>query len=96
MCLLVYASWFERLGWEVRLDEGMNHQGTGHMKNSLHYLGLAQDINFFIKGKYITTDCPEYQDLGRLWKSLHPLARWGGDFKSKDLNHFSVEHEGRA
>lgn len=67
--------------------------GTG-IRNSLHKLGLAVDFNLFKEGKYLTLS-EDHNLLGQFWKGLHPLARWGGDFKPKpDGNHYSLEHEG--
>lgn len=37
-----------------------------------------------------------WHELGRYWKSLHPDNRWGGDFVSKDYNHFSMLYGGIA
>jgi hypothetical protein len=68
---------------------------TGHMKNSNHYIRLAQDFNLFKESTYISKS-EDYKIIGEYWKSLHPLNRWGGDFKSKDGNHFSMLWEGRA
>lgn len=67
--------------------------------HSLHLLCLAIDLKLFVGGVY-KTDSEDYRELGEYWKSLHPLCRWGGDFKAKDGtpkpdgNHFSIEHEG--
>ena len=37
------------------------------------------------------TDSAQYKPLGDYWKSLHPMCRWGGDFKSLvDGNHFEM------
>jgi hypothetical protein len=66
------------------------------MRNGAHYTKLGQDLNLFLDGKYQTTACPEWDAIGAYWKELHPLARWGGDFSSGDLNHVSLLHEGRA
>jgi len=69
----------------------------GHMDGSLHYIRLAVDLNLFYRGKYIRTyeEAPHIWDrLGEIWKSTHHLARWGGDFESRDLNHYSFEHDG--
>lgn len=83
---------------EVAFDELTNHQGTGHMPHSLHYDGLAGDLLFYVEGRYVRTyeEAPALWDrLMAKWKSLHPLCRCGGDFKSRDLNHFSLEHGDR-
>ena len=77
--------------------------GRGHMRGSLHYDRLAADLNVFIFTVEGTWDYLESYDeapgvwdrLGSYWKALHPLCRWGGDFESRDLNHFSVTAWGR-
>jgi hypothetical protein len=74
------------LGYEIALDEGMNHQGVGHMKDSLHYSGCAQDIILYLKTIYIDDDTG-HKDLGPYWESLHPFCKWGGRFG--DYNHYS-------
>lgn len=67
-----------------------------HMKNSVHYDRLAADINLFtLEGTYLT-DTESHRPFGTYWKSLHPLARWGGDFKSRDANHYSFLRDGRC
>lgn len=68
--------------------------GVG-ISNSLHIVGLAVDLNLFKEGRYLT-DSRDHKFAGEFWKTLHPLARWGGDFKSKpDGNHYSLEWRGR-
>lgn len=67
-------------------------KGTG-IANSLHISRLAVDFNLFINGVY-HSDPESYTPLGIYWKSLHPLNRFGGDFKSKDANHFSMTDNG--
>ena len=64
------------------------------IKNSLHLIALAIDFNLFKDGKFLTRS-EDHRQLGEYWKGLHPLNRWGGDFKSRpDGNHYSMEHEG--
>lgn len=62
---------------------------------SCHKLRLARDYNLFDQnGQYITNGEHElYVAIGEKWKSMHTLARWGGDFG--DANHFSFEYQGR-
>lgn len=67
--------------------------GTG-IVHSLHTLRLAIDLNLFVNGRYLP-DSIEHRPLGEYWKSLHPLNRWGGDFRPRpDGNHYSMEHDG--
>ncbi len=61
--------------------------------NSLHTKRLAIDLNLFHHDIYLQ-DTDSYEKLGKYWKTLHPLARWGGDFGKPDGNHFSLEWEG--
>lgn len=76
------------LGYEIALDEGMNHTGIGHMAGSLHYLGLAVDLLLYKDGQYLSGHT-NYIELGEYWKSIDPLNHWGGDFPTVDADHFS-------
>lgn len=70
-------------------------RGTGS-GNSLHPRRLAIDLNLF-KGDVWLTQSTDHAELGAYWKSLHPLCRWGGDFKPParpDGNHYSMEWKG--
>lgn len=70
-----------------------NGRGDG-VVNSVHQVGLAVDINLFKDGVYLQ-DSTDHAPLGAFWKTLNPLARWGGDFKPKpDGNHYSFEYNG--
>ena len=71
----------------------LNAQRGSGIANSLHTRRLAIDLNLFINGVY-QQETAAYAKLGEYWKSLDPEARWGGDFKKSDGNHFSLEHEG--
>ncbi len=64
--------------------------GAG-IAHSVHRLRLAQDLNLFKDGQYVT-DPEVYRPFGEWWKKQHPLARWGGDFG--DYDHFSFEYGG--
>jgi hypothetical protein len=70
-------------------------QGRG-IKNSLHCKRLALDINLFKKGKYLT-DSKDYEFLGEYWEDLATPGLktcWGGRFRHRDGNHFSIAHGG--
>jgi len=69
------------------------------VRNSNHTKKLAQDLNIFKDGEFLTKT-EDYAPFGEWWKQQHPLARWGGDFKDvqgkpdPDADHFSFEYEG--
>ena len=65
---------------------------TGHMENSLHYSRLAIDLNLFKDGKYLKST-EAHRPLGEFWESIG--GAWGGRFRNKDGNHYSLEHNGR-
>ena len=69
---------------------------TDHMKNSLHELGLAQDIDLYKDGVYLSKT-EDHAILGGWWEAEGirrniPLT-WGGRFK--DGNHYSLAWGGR-
>lgn len=74
----------------------------GHMASSCHYIKLAADINLFedldhdneIEGDEYMANTEAHRPLGEKWKTMHPLARWGGDWG--DGNHYSFTFQGRA
>lgn len=83
-------------GWELTFADAYRPDRQGHKKDSLHYSRLAIDLNLFVNGIWVTEDSAEWRFIGTRWKALHPLCRWGGDFASVDLNHFSLDHNGNA
>lgn len=88
---------YQHPGWELTFGEGYDDDFTGHMAGSLHYYRLAQDLNLFINGAWIKNgDHPVWKELGDYWKSLDKDCAWGGDFTSRDSNHFSLREFGRA
>jgi len=64
-------------------------QGKG-IKNSLHCIRLAVDLNLFKDGVYLPTT-EAYKFAGEYWESLNSLNRWGGRFN--DGNHFEMREE---
>jgi hypothetical protein len=81
------------MGYEVTFGDVF--ATTGHMADSLHGKRLAADLNLFKDGKYLETT-EAHKPLGEVWKRMHPLCRWGGDFKNPDGNHYSITHGGKA
>lgn len=69
-----------------------NNRGSG-IKNTLHGNRLAIDLNLFQDGHLLESHA-NFKVLGDYWKGLHPLCRWGGDFSTPDVFHFSMEWQG--
>lgn len=66
------------------------------MKNSLHYDGLAVDIDLFKNGKYLDKT-EDHREFGEYWETLDKDCFWGGDGLKKDGlkwdgNHYSVTY----
>jgi hypothetical protein len=65
------------------------------IKDSLHCLRLAIDLNVFNdKGEYLT-DSKYYEPFGVYWEGLSVANRWGGHFNKQliDGNHFERRPE---
>jgi len=91
------------LGYEITLGEAWRSKaaaeanvaaGTGILY-SLHRSKLAIDLNLFKDGKYLSST-EAHRVLGEWWERQHELCRWGGRFKRRDGNHYSMTHGGRA
>lgn len=67
-------------------------RGYGHPR-SAHKQRLAIDLNLFKDGKFLT-DSESHRPFGEWWKKQAHDARWGGDFSSRDGNHYSLERDG--
>lgn len=86
------------LGYEMTQGEAWRPKETCELyakkgigsKNSLHLDRLANDLNLFKNGKFLTTT-EEYREAGELWESMG--GTWGGRFN--DGNHFSTAFMGR-
>jgi len=75
-----HVLWLLAEGFEVTFDEGLDRltekdRTSDHMKNSLHGVGLAQDLNLFINGVWLTTT-ESHKRSGEKWESRHELCRW--------------------
>jgi hypothetical protein len=92
------------MGYEVTLGDAYRDprvhgavgvkQGYGHARSG-HKRRLAIDINLFKDGAFLEIS-EAHRPLGEWWEQQHPFARWGGNFKSPDGNHYSFEYEGMA
>lgn len=103
---------YETPGWELTLADGsidtprkfrgedgrvFEAPDAHHMKGSLHYYRLAQDLNLFIEGQWIPDGGhPAWTAIGQRWEGLHPECAWGGRFSKPDPNHFSIRYDGKA
>lgn len=85
------ATWGQAL--RTQLEANANAASGAGIANSLHLIKLAVDLSLF-KGGVFLTAVTEYAPAGAYWKTLSPLARWGGDFSSPDADHFSLTWEG--
>lgn len=94
----------QHLGYLVTLGEAWRTQeqadwnaehGLG-IQHSLHQQRLAIDLLLFtLDGTYIT-DGTGYSTLGAWWKAQSTDFYWGGDFTTKDYDHFSLSPDGGA
>ena len=85
--------------FEQGYEPMLGRDGMSHRLGSLHYDGLATDIDLTKDGKYLNKTEDHYQ-FGVFWESLDPLCFWGGNGPKKDGlkhdgNHYSVTYGGR-
>ena len=73
----------------------LGKDGLKHMANSLHFEGLAADIDLF-KGDAYLTGTSDHLQFGKFWEMLDVSCRWGGRFKNADGNHYSITYQGRS
>jgi hypothetical protein len=81
------------IGYELTLGEGYDDDNTGHMPGSTHYIKIGQDLNLFSDKVWLDKG-PEMEKgfdlLHDFWDLLGGAKRIEGD-----LNHFSLEYQGR-
>lgn len=77
--------WCKDNGYEITLGDA--YAKCGHKNNSFHYRRLAIDLNLFKDGRYLTRT-EDHKELGEKWISMG--GTWGGNFKRKDGNHYSL------
>lgn len=78
----------------------IGRDGMKHMPNSLHFDGLAIDIDLCKPDGTYLDKTEDHTQFGIYWESLHELAFWGGngpkeDGLKHDGNHYSVTMGGR-
>ena len=108
VCLAKLILYIDSQGWKARLGDGcilperkiyvngatVRGQDRVHMNPGCHYYLLAQDINLFVDGEWITDGGdPKWGLLADFWRNLDPLCTPGYDFG--DSNHFSIGHNGK-
>ena len=101
-------------GYELALAEGMDRKTakdptSDHMLHSNHDIGLAQDIDLYLGGVWLTHS-EDHSMLGTFWEDYGvehglPLV-WGGNFPPvevngklvdrSDGNHYSLRWQGKA
>lgn len=79
--------------WRSPTEAAINAKTGAGISNSLHPLKLAIDLNL-LKNGVLLESVEDYRPLGEFWKTLHTLARWGGDFSKPDADHFSLTFGG--
>lgn len=79
--------------WRTPEQAALDAQKGIGIVHSLHTERLAIDLNLFKDAVYLTT-LDAYVELGTWWKTLGPAYRYGGDFQSKDYDHFSITPDG--
>jgi hypothetical protein len=87
-----YGNGYELTGKELLRTAAQamaNAKSGAGIVHSLHLLGLAIDMALFKDGDLLT-DVADFRPLGEYWKTLSPLACWGGDFSKPDADHFSL------
>ena len=94
-----HITWLYSKGYKVRGGDWFRdprlHGKVGVKKAygskfSQHKRKCALDINLFKNGKFITSTAG-HRESGEKWKSRHALCSWGGDFRSPDGNHYSLD-----
>lgn len=86
----------DHAGVEIALgrdfDEADPRELLHHDADSLHYIGLANDLALYVNGIY-QEETEAYRFLGDCWKALDHDCCWGGDWQ--DGNHFSLTFKGK-
>ena len=87
------------LGYEVTFGEAyrtpeqadLNAKKGSGIRNSLHTMRLAIDLNLYKNGVWLQKS-EDHKQLGLFWEGLG--GSWGGRFSKPDGNHYSLSHDG--
>lgn len=97
-----FVLWATMEGWKLTSGEFWRSpeeavvqaaRGAG-VVHSCHTQRLAADLNAVTPTGVFCTTKEDFEPLGIHWKTMHPLARWGGDFTRVDADHFSFTYQG--
>lgn len=92
LAISILVVWANREGYGLSYDDVK--ATTGHKKNSMHYSGLAADLNLYFydeatKNWVYQTTTKAHTKIGEEWERMG--NSWGGRFK--DGNHYSYGKE---
>lgn len=80
--------------WRSDTEAQLQAQKGAGITNSLHRIRLAIDLNVFADNVWLQT-VADLEPVGAIWKSMHPLCCWGGDFSTRpDADHYSLTWQG--
>ena len=85
--------------FEAGYEPMLGRDGLKHRENSLHFDGLAWDIDLTKNGAYLDKT-EDHAVFGHFWEGLDVDCFWGGngpkqDGLKNDGNHYSVTMGGR-
>ena len=75
--------WASKEGYNLCYDDVKAHDR--HMKGSMHYSGLAADLNLYDEDWNYMTKTDDHLKIGEQWEAMGHT--WGGRFKKPDGNH---------
>lgn len=90
---ILSKGWKFTYGETFRSPAKAEENAAAHIgiKNSLHCLKLAVDLNIFIANKMCET-FEDFLPIGEYWESIG--GSWGGRFHNQDCDHFSLIFNG--
>lgn len=94
-CVALLILYMEHLGYHPRQAYALRSKDEAKrlgFENSNHTRYLAVDIDLFDSNGNYLPSTEDHRKFGEFWKTLDPLARWGGAWG--DGNHYSFEYKG--